>query len=157
MFVWFCCKNTTINNYVLYNSLQLIHLDDHNQIHESLFHYPIHFLVKTSYILNCDHPCTSSKCGRIKQITIHHNYRFNSSMPRDSLKWEKIYKLRTICERANHQFKSLMQLNSSKIRNTTSLKSDVLFAGIAQLTAFIVIFKSSSNASPISTKSLFAS
>jgi len=50
-----------------------------------------------------------------------------------------------------------MQLSSSKIRNTTSLKSDVLFAGIAQLTAFIMIFNSSTNASPISTKSLFAS
>jgi len=112
---------------------------------------------KTSYILNCEHPCTSSKCGRIKQITIHHNYRFNTAMPRDSLKWKKLYKLRTICERANHQFKSLMQLNSSKIRNTTSLKSDVLFAGIAQLASFIVIFNSNTDASPISTKSLFAS
>lgn len=53
--------------------------------------------------------------------------------------------------------KSLMQLSSSKIRNTTSLKTDVLFAGITQLAAFIIIYNSNTDASPISTKSLFAS
>ena len=41
---------------------------------------------KTAYILNCDNPCTSSKCGRIKQLTVHHDYRFNTAMPRESLK-----------------------------------------------------------------------
>lgn len=112
---------------------------------------------KTSYILNCNNPCTTSKCGRIKQVTIHHNYRFNTSMPRYSPKWKKLYNLRTISERANHQFKNLMQLSSSKIRNTTSLKSDVFFAGISQLVAFIIIFNSNMNVSPISTKSLFIS
>lgn len=112
---------------------------------------------KTTYILNCDNPCTSSKCGRIKQLTIHHDYRFNTAMPRESLKWKKLYKLRTICERANHQFKSLMQLEASKIRNTTSLKSDVLFAGIAQLVAFTIIYHSKTDVSPIALKSLFTS
>ncbi|MGI6382035.1 MAG: transposase [Tissierellaceae bacterium] len=41
---------------------------------------------KTTYILNCDNPCSPSKCGRTKNLTIHHNYRFNTSMPRDSIK-----------------------------------------------------------------------
>jgi len=50
-----------------------------------------------------------------------------------------------------------MQLKSSEIRNTTSLKSDVLFAGIAQLVAFIIIYSSKTDASPIALKSLFSS
>src|SRR5690606_42073635 len=37
----------------------------------------------TTYSLNCENPCTPSKMGRVKQITVHHNYRFNTSMPRD--------------------------------------------------------------------------
>ena len=73
---------------------------------------------KTQYILSCENPCTPSKCGRIKQLTIHHNYRFNTSMPRDSLKWKKLYRLRTICERSISQLKNFIQIKTSKVRNT---------------------------------------
>ena len=111
---------------------------------------------KISYILNCENPCTNSKCGRIKQITIHHNYRFNSSIPRDSLKWQKLYKLRTICERSICQIKNFIQLKSSRVRNTVSLKSDILLACISQLIAFIDIFKSKNYDNPLAIKSLIA-
>ena len=111
---------------------------------------------KLSYILNCENPCTSSKCGRIKQITIHHNYRFNSSIPRDSLKWQKLYRLRTICERSICQIKNFIQIKSSRVRNTVSLKSDILLACISQLIAFILIFKSKNYDKPLAIKSLIA-
>lgn len=111
---------------------------------------------KTTYILSCTNPCTSSKSGRIKQITINHNYRFNSSMSRDSLKWQLLFKLRTICERSISQIKNFMQIKSSMIRNTKSLKSDILLACISQLIAFILIFKSKSYANPLSIKALIA-
>lgn len=111
---------------------------------------------KLSYILNCENPCTGSKCGRIKQITIHHNYRFNSSIPRDSLKWQKLYRLRTICERSICQIKNFIQTKSSRVRNTVSLKSDILLACISQLIAFILIFKSKNYDKPLAIKSLIA-
>ena len=111
---------------------------------------------KISYILNCENPCTNSKCGRIKQITIHHNYRFNSSIPRDSLKWQKLYKLRTICERSICQIKNFIQIKSSRVRNTVSLKSDILLAYISQLIAFILIFKTKNYDNPLAIKSLIA-
>ena len=111
---------------------------------------------KIQYILSCDGPCTPSKCGRIKNLTIHHNYRFNSSMPRDSLKWQKLYRLRTICERSISQIKSFIQIKTSKIRNTISLKSDVLLACISQLIAFIVIFKTGNSDKPLAIKTLIA-
>ncbi|WFA09191.1 transposase [Tissierella sp. Yu-01] len=111
---------------------------------------------KLSYILSCENPYTKSKCGRIKQITVHHNYRFNSSIPRDSLKWQKLYKLRTIFERSICQIKNFIQIKSSKVRNTTSLKSDVLLACISQLIAFILIFKTKKYDNPLAIKSLIA-
>lgn len=111
---------------------------------------------KTQYVLSCENPCTSSKCGRIKQLTIHHNYRFNTSMPRDSLKWQKLYKLRTICERSIAQIKNFIQIKTSKVRNTVSLKSDVLLACISQLIAFILIFKTGNSDKPLAIKNLIA-
>ena len=111
---------------------------------------------RTTYILSCDNPCTPSKCGRIKNLTIHHNYRFNTSMPRDSIKWQKLYRLRTICERSIAQIKDFIQINISKIRNTVSLKSDVLLACISQLIAFVLIFKTGNSDKPLAIKSLIA-
>lgn len=111
---------------------------------------------KTQYVLSCKKPCTPSKCGRIKQLTIHHNYRFNTSMPRDSIKWQKLYKLRTICERSIYQIKNFIQIKTSKVRNTVSLKSDILLACISQLIAFILIFKTGNSDKPLAIKSLIA-
>ncbi len=109
---------------------------------------------KITYILSCDNPCTPSKCGRIKNLTIHHNYRFNSSMPRDSVKWQKLYRLRTICERSIAQIKSFIQIKTSKVRNTVSLKSDILLTCISQLIAFILIFKTCNSDNPLAIKTL---
>ncbi|NLC67177.1 MAG: transposase [Clostridium sp.] len=116
----------------------------------------VNFGGKLKYVLSCENPCTSSKCGRIKQLTIHHNYRFNTSMPRDSLKWQKLYKLRTICERSIAQIKNFIQIKTSKVRNTVSLKSDVLLACISQLIAFILIFKTGNSDKPLAIKNLIA-
>ncbi len=109
---------------------------------------------KTIYVLSCDNPCSPSKCGRIKNLTIHHNYRFNTSMPRDSVKWQKLYKLRTICERSIYQIKDFIQIKTSKVRNAVSLKSDILLACISQLIAFILIFKTGNSDKPLAIKSL---
>ncbi len=111
---------------------------------------------KAAYILSCDNPCTKSKCGRIKQVTIHNNYRFNTSMPRDSLKWQKLYRIRTICERSISQLKNFIQIKSSKVRNTVSLKSDIILACISQLIAFILMYKTKNYDNPLAIKSLIA-
>ena len=77
-------------------------------------------------------------------------------MPRDSLKWQKLYRLRTICERAISQIKNFIQIKTSKVRNTVSLKSDILLACISQLIAFILIFKSGNSKNPLAIKTLIA-
>ncbi len=111
---------------------------------------------KLQYVLSCQNPCSHSKCGRIKKITVHHNYRFNTSMPRDSVKWQKLYRLRTICERSIAQIKSFIQIKTSKVRNTISLKSDVLLACISQLIAFVLIFRTGNSDKPLAIKTLIA-
>jgi len=35
-------------------------------------------------IQECDNPCTPSLYGRTINLTVHHNYRYNSAMPRSS-------------------------------------------------------------------------
>lgn len=112
---------------------------------------------KTTYILNCDNPCTKSKCGRIKQLTVHHNFRFNTSFPRNSLKWILLFKQRTIIERSISQIKNFIQIKASKVRSTVSLKSDIFLACISQLVAFILLFKSQEkHNNPLAIKSLIA-
>jgi len=112
---------------------------------------------KASYILNCDNPCTKSKYGRVKQITVHHNYRYNTSFSRDSEKWISLFKLRTIVERSISQIKNFIQIKSSKVRKTISLKADIILACISQLIAFMLLFKTNkNNTNPLAIKSLIA-
>lgn len=77
-------------------------------------------------------------------------------MPRESIKWSKLYKLRTICERSISQIKNFIQLKISKVRNTVTLKSDILLACISQLIAFILIFKTGNSDKPLAIKTLIA-
>jgi len=49
-----------------------------------------------------------------------------------------------------------MQLLSSKVRNTTSLKSDILLACISQLIAFFLMYRTNNSETPLAIKSLIA-
>lgn len=109
-----------------------------------------------SVVLDCDNPCTNSPYGRIKNITVHHNYRFNAAMPRNSDEWINLYKFRTVCERTIAQLKSFMQINISKINKTLTLKANILMAGITQLIAFIILQRSKSEAGRLAVKSMCA-
>ncbi len=77
-------------------------------------------------------------------------------MPRDNIKWQKLYRLRTICERAISQIKNFIQIKTSKVRNTVSLKSDILLACISQFLAFILIFETGNSDNPLAIKTLIA-
>ncbi len=92
----------------------------------------------TSYILSCEKPCTQSECGRIVQICINSDYRLNTPMLRNTKRWTKLYKIRTVCERAIAQIKSCINLKSRYFRNTNTMKTNILFTAITQLIAFII-------------------
>ncbi len=111
---------------------------------------------KKYVILECDNPCTKSLYGRTKNLTVHHNYRYNSAMPRSSDEWLTLYKLRTVCERTIAQLKSFIQINISRIHKTLTLKSNILLAGITQLISFLILFKSKNTLGPLAIKTLIA-
>ncbi|MEG2056910.1 MAG: DDE transposase, partial [Romboutsia sp.] len=55
---------------------------------------------RTAYNLTCDNPCTTSKCGRVVQVSVNSDYRLNTAIPRNTQQWQDLYKIRTVCERA---------------------------------------------------------
>lgn len=93
---------------------------------------------KTTYILSCTEPCTTSPCGRICQIPIDNDYRMNTAVPRNSVLWNTLYKIRTIIERTNFMIKYPMALNYTKLNNTTSLKSELVISAITQQIVLLI-------------------
>ena len=93
---------------------------------------------KTTYILSCDNPCTTSRCGRVCQIPIHNDFRMNTAVPRNSELWNTLYKIRTIIERTNFMIKFPMALNYTKLHNTTSLKSELVISAITQQITLLI-------------------
>jgi len=82
-------------------------------------------------------PCTPSKEGRTINVAVGRDLRMYPGTIRDTDTWINEYKKRTIIERTIHHFKSPMACGNPKTRNLSSIKSDILFAGIAQLITVI--------------------
>ena len=110
----------------------------------------------TAYKVSCNNRCTKSKCGRIVQICINSNYRLNTPVPRNTQRWNDLYKIRTICERTISQLKICFNSKYSFIRNTNSMKTNILFAAITQLVTVILAYKSNDFSKIKSIKSLIA-
>jgi len=97
---------------------------------------------KAIYANNCENPCSNAIFSRKVNIAIDEDYRFNSTYSRDSDIWENHYKIRTVYERTIGQLKDLININGSQIRNTESLKSVILLAGITQLIGVLIMIRS---------------
>ncbi|WP_243447262.1 hypothetical protein [Clostridium tetani] len=111
---------------------------------------------KTKYILSCENPCTSSPCGRIYHPTINKDFRLNCPIPRNTEKWNNLYKIRTTTERTNNIIKHPLGLSTLKINKTNSLKAELLLAGITQLITVIIGYKINNKNKILSIKSLIA-
>ena len=111
---------------------------------------------KTTYTLSCKEPCTPSACGRMHHVNVDDNYRLNTVIPRDSNRWNKLYKLRTIIERTNFMVKFPMGLGYTKLRNTISLKVEVILAAITQQIVILIADKLNKKSHLLSIKSLIA-
>jgi len=111
---------------------------------------------KTTYILSCENPCTLSSCGRMHHTYVSDDYRMNTIIPRGSDKWNILYKLRTIIERTNFMVKYPMGLGYTKLRNTVSLKVEVILAAITQQIVILIADKLDKKFHLLSIKSLIA-
>ncbi|GAA0710021.1 hypothetical protein GCM10008904_21350 [Paraclostridium ghonii] len=104
----------------------------------------------TSYKLSCDSPCTSSKCCRFIQVSVNSDYRLNAKVPINTQQCQDLYKIRTVCERA------IIQLKSTQFRNSRNIKPGALFAGIIQLIALIIFYKTGIFTNVITIKTLIS-
>ncbi|MBU3114863.1 DDE transposase [Clostridium lacusfryxellense] len=111
---------------------------------------------KTTYILSCESPCTTSSCGRMHHTNVNDNYRLNTVIPRGSDKWIELYKKRTIIERTNFMVKFPMGVGYTKLRNTISLKVEVILAAITQQIVILIADKLNKKSHFLSIKSLIA-
>lgn len=102
----------------------------------------------------CDNPCTDAKWGRKVNIAVDYDYRYLSTMPRSSEKWQNHYKKRTVCERSIAQFKNYLNINATKVRKTESIKSDILMASITQLLGTLILIKSNNYHNSLSIKAV---
>ena len=89
-------------------------------------------------VCHCDHPCTTSSCGRMIYIYPEKNLRAYPGVERGSKEWEDTYKLRVNVEKSIHHFKDSFGIANRKTQNEKTLHADLLLAGITQLITVIV-------------------
>jgi transposase len=65
--------------------------------------------------------CTSSPYGYVLKLPIAQDVRRHPPVPRESRKWERLYKMRTAVERVNSRVKDLLGLNKITLRGITKV------------------------------------
>jgi transposase len=60
--------------------------------------------------------CSSSAYGSVLKLPIAQDVRRHPPIPRESQKWERLYKMRTAVERVNSRMKELLGLGNIKVR-----------------------------------------
>ncbi len=99
---------------------------------------PKYKFVNGKRICTCEHPCTSSKTGRIVYTYPDKNFRLYPGTLRDTDEWNKLYKIRNVVEQSINHIKTNMGIAGRKTRNALTTKADVFLAGISQLFTVII-------------------
>lgn len=92
-------------------------------------------------VCHCNHPCTSSSCGRMIYVYPEQNLRAYPGTIRGTQEWNSTYKVRVNVEKSIHHFKDSFCVAGSKTQNEKTLHADLLLAGITQLTTVMVADK----------------
>ena len=96
---------------------------------------------KTKHVCHCDHPCTSSSCGRMIYLYPEQNLRAYLGTVRGTQEWVSTYKIRVNVEKSIHHFKDSFCVAGRKTQNEKTLHADLLLAGITQLITVMVADK----------------
>ena len=89
----------------------------------------------------CEHPCTTSKCGRMVYIYPEKDLRAYPGTLRGTEDWDKTYKIRTVVEREIHHTKENLCLAGRRTQNEKTLHTDLILAGITQLITVVLADK----------------
>ena len=92
----------------------------------------------TKRICNCEMPCTDSPYGRCVYTYPDKDFRIYPGIPRGTVHWDNLYRHRVLIERTIYLLKDPLGAASRKSFSVRTAKSDLLFAGIAQLVGVIL-------------------
>lgn len=79
--------------------------------------------------------CTSSPYGYVLKLPIEADVRRHPPIPRESLKWQRFYRMRTAIERVNSRVKDLLGLNKITVRGLAKVTVRAAFSLLVMLAA----------------------
>ena len=85
--------------------------------------------------------CTSSPYGYVLKLPIAEDVRRHPPVPRESRKWERLYKMRTAIERVNSRVKDLLGLNKITLRGIVKVTVRSALSLLVMLAAAVSMAK----------------
>jgi hypothetical protein len=85
--------------------------------------------------------CTSSPYGYVLKLPIAEDVRRHPPVPRESRKWERLYKMRTAIERVNSRVKDLLGLNKITVRGIVKVTVRSALSLLVMLAAAVSMAK----------------
>ena len=89
-------------------------------------------------ICTCETPCTDSSYGRCVYTYPDKDFRLYPGIPRGTEHWDNLYRHRVLIERTIYLLKDPLCAASRKTFSIRTAKTDLLFAGIAQLIGVVL-------------------
>ena len=85
--------------------------------------------------------CTASPYGYVLKLPIEADVRRHPPVPRESRKWQKLYKMRTAIERVNSRVKGLLGLNKITVRGIAKVTVRTALSLLVMLAAGVSMAK----------------
>ena len=85
--------------------------------------------------------CSSSPYGYVLKLPITENIRRHPPVPRESKKWERLYKMRTAVERVNSRVKDILGLNNITVRGIAKVTVRSALSLLVMLAAAVSMAK----------------
>ena len=82
-------------------------------------------------------PCTHSAYGYVLKLPIKDDVRRHPPIPRETKKWERLYRLRTPVERVNSRLKGLLGLGSITVRGIMKVLTRALLSLLVMVAAAV--------------------
>jgi len=85
--------------------------------------------------------CSTSDYGRVLKVAIAEDVRRFPGLSRDSLKWKRLYRKRSACERVNARLKNYLLLDEQHVRGKGKVKVQVAMSLLVMLASAISMAK----------------
>jgi hypothetical protein len=83
--------------------------------------------------------CTTSSYGMVLKVRIDEDPRRFPGLSRDSIKWKRLYRQRSACERVNSRLKEQLLLDRQHVRGKGKVTVNVVFSLLVMLASAIAM------------------